>query len=108
MKRRWWHGLFYSRFFSPKGFLFRATGLTAMFLVVHALGGRAYTSILCGTSPTGKPLDAHTALFGAAYAALYLLTVTLVPVLVLAAAMFLLLIRWTERKGESGLQQIKK
>jgi hypothetical protein len=108
MKRRWWHGLFYSRIFSPKGFLLRAAGLTAMFLVVHALGWRQYTSILCGMSPTGRPADPRATLFGAAYAGLYLVSVTLVPVLVLAAAIFFVLLRWKARRGKSGLQQIEK
>jgi hypothetical protein len=108
MKRRWWHALFYSRVFSPKGFLLRAAGLAALFLIVHALGWRAYTGILCGTSPTGRAPDANAALFGVSYAGLYLAGVTLVPVLVLAAAIFLLLLRWMAGKGESGLRQIEK
>jgi hypothetical protein len=108
MKRRWWHALFYSRFFSPKGFLLRAAGLTVMFLIVHALGWRAYTSVLCGTSPTGRAPDANVSLFGVAYAGLYLAGVTLVPVLVLAAVIFLLLLRRTAGKDEAGLQNIEK
>jgi len=108
MKRRWWHALFYSRVFSPKGFLLRAAGLAVLFLIVHVLGWRGYTSILCGTSPTGRPSDAKATLFGVAYAGLYLAGVTLVPVLVLASAIFLLLLRWTARKGEAGLQKIEK
>ncbi len=107
MKRRWWHALFYSRFFSPKGFLLRAAGLAVMFLIVHALGWRAYTSVLCGTSPTGRAPDANVTLFGVAYAGLYLACVTLVPVLVLAAAIFLLLLRWTGRKEKTCVQRIE-
>jgi len=105
MKRRWWRRLFYSRVFSPKGFLSRAAGLAALFLLVHALGWREYTSVLCGTSPTGRAADLKAALFGTAYAGLYFFSVTVVPVLLLGAVIFLLLLRWTGRKGGADLRE---
>lgn len=64
--------------------------LALTFALVHALGFRAYTSILSGT---GSCNDRET-LCGLAYLTLYAVFVILVPVLLLAAGL-LALTAWT-------------
>ena len=80
-----------ARLFSPGGFLLRAAVLTALFLAAHLAGLREYTSIICGTSPTGRQADVAAVTLGAAYGVLYFLFVLAVPALVIGAAIFLAL-----------------
>ncbi len=80
--------LFQSRLFSPGGLLLRAVVLSAGFLLVHALGFREYTSIACGTSPTGNQADTWALFLGTSYIVLYLIFVLGVPILVLAGGIF--------------------
>ena len=77
--------------FSPKGLLLWAGIVALGFLVCHAAGLREHTTVISGTSPTG---DVHSVLpiaLGAVYAVVYFAFVLLVPILILAAAIFLAL-----------------
>jgi len=74
--------------FSPHGLLTRAVIITLAYFVAHLAGLRAYTTIICGTSPTGNPADTWAAVLGVIYVLLYLGFVVLVPVLVIAALLF--------------------
>ena len=89
MSSKWWRPLFHVRLLSPKGLLLRAAGLTALFLIVHTAGLREYTMVLSGTSPTGIRMDAWGGFLGVAYVGLYFGFVLGVPVLLLAAALFM-------------------
>jgi hypothetical protein len=71
--------------FSPQGFLVRALVISAVFVAVHLLGLRDYTSVLNGTVGPGSASWRTSAFLGVAYLAIYMAFVLLVPVLVLAA-----------------------
>jgi hypothetical protein len=79
-----------------RAFAFRAAVLCALFLVVHLLGFRRYTSFLSGTAT----LDYLPLLGGAVYILLYILFVVGVPVLLIAAALAKAL-EFSNRKGIS-------
>ncbi len=86
--------LFRTRFFTPAGFLVRAGQLAIAFFVVHAIGLREYTSILCGTLPSGDPPYAPVqVILAAVYLVLYFSAVLLVPVLVIGAGVMSILLR---------------
>ena len=99
MNRKWWRIFFHARLLSPRGLLLRAAALTVLFLIVHAAGLREYTSVLSGTSPTGIRMDVWGGVLGVAYVALYFGFVLLVPVLALAAGVFLFLQRLSGPKA---------
>ena len=80
------------RIVSPGGFLVMAATLAAMFLVCLVAGWRENTSFLCGTPPAGESADLAI-LLGLCYALSYFAFVLLVPILVLAAAIFAVLLR---------------
>ena len=90
-------GLFRFLLFSPKGFLVVAATLAALFVLAHAAGLRRHTSIVCGQAPTGDHADSLALWYGAAYVFLYLAFMVVVPVLLLAAAVFALLARLLAR-----------
>ena len=86
--------LFGTRLFTPVGFLVRAGLLVIAFFVVHALGLREYTSILCGASASGDSSDATLqVILAAVYLVLYFLAVLVVPVLVIGAGVMSMLLR---------------
>ena len=68
--------------------------LAVVYGVAHAAGLREYTSILCGMPPG----SGWRSFLGAAYILLYLGFVIVVPILVLGAAIFALLLRWLPGK----------
>jgi hypothetical protein len=68
----------------------RATILWAAFALLHALGLRAYTSILSGTAPTGDPADLRAVALGCAYVVFYFAAVVVAPILTLAAGLLAL------------------
>ena len=80
------------RIVSPGGLLVMAVTLAAMFLVCLVAGWRENTSFLCGTPPAGESADLAI-LLGLCYALSYFAMVLLVPILVLAAAIFAVLLR---------------
>jgi asparagine N-glycosylation enzyme membrane subunit Stt3 len=75
-----------AEFLSPRDLLQRALGISVLFLLAHLAGLREFTSVLNGTVGSvavGWKLSGFLALI---YILLYLASVILVPVLVLAAA----------------------
>ena len=90
--------------FSPTGLLFRAALVTGVFLVFHLAGWREYTSILCGTSPTGNLADRHIQFLGGLYVLFYFATIILVPILVLAAGLLSLLAWGRGRRVKKATQ----
>jgi hypothetical protein len=89
MKTKWWKTLLFARFLSPRGFLLRAIAILVIFLVLHSFGLRESATVLSGTSPTGARPDPSSVAFALAYILAYFGVVLLVPVLVLAAGIFL-------------------
>lgn len=67
-----------------KRFLIAAAVIAALYAVAHALGLRAYTAILSGTSPPGGDGPAAWAL-GIGYVLCYFAAVIGAPILILAA-----------------------
>jgi len=95
MIRRLWH----APLFSSVGLLSRAGLLTMTYIGLHLAGWREYTSILCGTAPTGNLSDRPAQVCGLIYVGLHFTVVFGVPILVLAAGLLALAARG--RKGKS-------
>lgn len=72
-------------FFTARGFLLRAGELAAVFGLLHFLGFRRYTSILCGTTGEGSLEAACVPVLGLLYVLFYLAFAFVVPALLLAA-----------------------
>lgn len=83
----WRKVVFCRELLSARGFAARALMLSMAFAICHGAGFREYTSVLCGTSPTGQALDALSALLACLYLVVYLAFVLIVPVMLLSAAM---------------------
>lgn len=77
---------------SPHGLLIAAVALGLLFAVCHTLGWRDYTAFLSGT----MPLDGQTVL-GIVYAVAYFSVIIVVPMLVLAAVIFSVLLQLGRR-----------
>ncbi len=73
------------RLVSPGGFVRAALALSLLYAVCHGLGWREHTAFLSGGEPLG--------LRGVIYVVAYLGFVLVVPILVLAAGVFGLLLR---------------
>ena len=86
--RLWWDALLRPRFFTPQGFRAVAAALTVAFLACHAAGLRAYTCVLCGTSPTGDVADRWACGLGFLYMVFYYAFVLGAPTLLLASLIF--------------------
>jgi hypothetical protein len=78
---------FHSRFLCPKGLLLRAAIIAIAFAVLHALGCRENTSIICGTWPAGQTPGMWTAGMGVAYILLYFGFILATPIFLLAGCM---------------------
>jgi hypothetical protein len=87
--------------FSPRGLLLRAGVLAALFLACHLAGWREHTSILCGTAFTANVTDRYSQWFGMVYVVLYLGSVIVVPILILAAGLITLINRVWRAKSAS-------
>ena len=81
---------------TPAGLLVRAALTVLVFVVLHACGLRAYTTVLSGTSPVGDPADGLSVALGFIYVMAWLAFVLLVPILVLAAGILAALLRFTK------------
>jgi len=80
--------LWRAELFSPKGFVQRAILICVAFAVVHLLGLREFTSVLNGTTGSVEMGRGESAMLGFIYILSYLAFVLLVPILLLAAAIF--------------------
>ena len=83
---------------SPTGLLIRAVLLTVTYLGLHLAGWREYTSILCGTAPTGNLSDRYAQVFGLIYVVLHFTVVFGVPILILAAGLLALVGRCSKAR----------
>ena len=80
--------------FTAKGLAMRALLIAVVYAVCELAGGREYTSVLCGTSPTGAPISGLTALWACLYLLMYFGCVVGAPVLLIGAG---LLVLWERR-----------
>lgn len=77
---------------SPQGFLVRAGLIAVAYLLFNMLGWSECTSLVCGTSPTGNVADSLVLFKGCAFAVTHFLFVLGVPILLIAAGLFTLLL----------------
>lgn len=68
------------------GLLLRGVALVSLFAVVHLLGWREHTTVLCGMAPVGGASAWVAGYAGIAYVLCYVLATVVAPVLVMAAA----------------------
>jgi hypothetical protein len=71
---------------TPSGLIVRAALGVLAFIVLHAIGFRAYTTLLSGTSPTGEQVAYVDMLKMVAYVLSYLFSTVVAPILLIAAA----------------------
>jgi len=79
-----------AEFLSPRDLCQRALALSALFLLAHLAGWREYTSILNGTIGSVALGWNFSAFLGVIYICLYLGSVLLVPIFLLAAGLLTL------------------
>jgi len=79
--------------FAPSGLVARAVFVVLVFVILHTIGWRAYTTALSGTSPTGQQIGYSDMLKMVAYVLSYLFATVLAPILLIAAAVLSLLTR---------------
>ena len=92
-KRRTWFGrVFGCSSFSPRGFLVDAVLIALVFLACNLAGLKEYTSVICGTSPTGDINNPLVLGLGAFYLFIHFAFVLVAPILVIAAAVFAILV----------------
>jgi len=92
---RFWN-LCAADFLSPKDLLRHAVLIVLTFGLAHAFGLREYTSFLNGTTGSTELGYELSALLGLIYLSLYFATVLLVPILVLAAPLASLWLKFHE------------
>jgi CBS domain containing-hemolysin-like protein len=63
-----------------------AVVIALVYLLLSALGLRAYATVFSGTSPTGLPITPHDVTLGVSYAIAYLAFIVVAPILLIAAA----------------------
>ena len=90
--KKFWSFHFWGNTFSPAGFLARALLIAIVFGALELAGLRGYTMIISGTSPTADANDQWALILGCLYLFFYTAFVVLTPILILAAAIFHLLI----------------
>jgi hypothetical protein len=87
---------------TPSGLIARAALGVLAFIVLHAIGFRAYTTILSGTSPTGEQVAYVDMLKMVAYVLSYLFSTILAPILLIAAVLLTVLQRKFVKSGRSS------
>lgn len=85
-----------------RGMFVRGMVLMGLFVVVHLMGWREYTMILCGTAPVAGHAAGLAAYGGVAYVLCYLLATLVAPVLMIAAAVAWVVGRRLANGGDKG------
>lgn len=88
-------------FFSARYFLVRALALVVFFSIAHLAGLREYTTFLSGTTGSPNVSIQFSAFCGMLYIALYIGSVVLAPILILAAGLLILWQKVRERQHAS-------
>lgn len=92
-----WKRWLFPPFFSPLGFVQAAAVFVLLGAVAHGLGWRQNTMIISGTLPAGTTGAGWSVTTGVAYALFYFSVVLVVPILLLAAAVFAGCLLWLKR-----------
>lgn len=87
------------KWMSPGSFLLCAVTFAGVYLVLHAAGFRESTSVFCGTLPTAHGEQVRMGFCALLYTIFYMLTVLAAPILVIAAGVFVLLVRRTATRA---------
>lgn len=90
--------LFAEPIFTPKGFASRAVVIAILYLICHIAGMRDYTSLLSGTLAMTSGAKTVSAFLGIAYMFLYFAAVIIVPILLIGAGIFRVLLSAAGRK----------
>jgi len=85
-------------FFSAKYFLVRALALGILFLAAQVAGLREYTTFISGTAGAPDVSMQTSALYGAAYLALYMGCVVVAPIMLVAAGLLAILEKFRNTK----------
>ena len=86
--------LWRAEFCSPKDFLRRALVICVLFLIAHLAGLREFTSLLNGTTGSLELGRQLSVTLGLSYIVLYLAFILLVPILILAAIILALWLKF--------------
>lgn len=90
------------KWFSPGCFVLCAVSFAAIYLALHLLGLREYTSVLCGTLPADRTQQTIVGFCGMSYLIFHMLAVAVAPILLIAAALFhFILLRAHDGDGRS-------
>jgi|GEM_PF-933331 len=89
---------------TPSGLLARAMLGVLVFIVLHAIGFRAYTTILSGTSPTGEQVAYADMLKMVSYVLSYLFSTIVAPILLIGAVLLAVLQRKFVKSGRSSAE----
>jgi hypothetical protein len=100
MIRRWWH----APMCSPSGLVLQAVVILIVYAVFELAGGRAYTSILCGTPPNDAIPYRQAHIVGVSYVLVYFGALLVAPALLITAGILTLVNRWRSRCAVSGQQ----
>jgi hypothetical protein len=73
--------------FLPRGLMSIAVLIASLYFMATFAGGREYCGVFSGTSPTATAITPGDVAIAVAYVGLYLLTVLLVPILLIAAGL---------------------
>jgi hypothetical protein len=95
--------LWKAKAFSPEGFLLRALLIVVLFGASELLGFREYTTFLSGTSGDVSLSWRTASLLGLIHLLLYVASILLAPILVIAAGLLAAWNRW-KRQREARTQ----
>jgi len=73
---------------SPGSFALCGITFVGVYAILHLLGLREYTSILCGTLPADRTEQVIVGFGGVSYTIFHMLAVLAAPILVIAAGLF--------------------
>jgi len=98
---RGFHGRHHTKLslLTPSGLVARAALGVVAFIVLHAIGFRAYTTLLSGTSPTGEQVAYVDMVKMVAYVLSYLFSTVVAPILLIAAGLLVVLQRKFLKSG---------
>lgn len=86
------------KWLSPGSFLLCAITFTIVYAVLHLIGLRKYTSVLCGTFAAERSEQVLDSFFAVIYILFHMATVIVAPILVIAAGVFQALIKFRSRR----------
>lgn len=92
--RNWYRRIRAMKWFSPGSFVLCAVTFACVYLLLHLLGWRQSTGVFCGTLPTGRDAQVTQCFQAVMYVMFHMATVVVSPILVIAAAVFRVMLLW--------------